>query len=199
MRLLLIRHGLPERDDAEDGTTADPGLSPDGARQVEALVAALAGEQIDAVWSSPLRRAVQTGEPLARSRGLEVRTHRGLVEFDFGHQAYIPAEERSHPLVQQMRQRIADQSGDAELLAFRERVRGAVDEVVTTAEPDQTVAITCHGGVVNAYASSVLGTDHVILAGVAYTGFTIVTVSRSGATRLVSLNEHQHLRTPQLR
>ena len=40
--------------------------------------------RIDAVYSSPLERARETAAPIARARGLSVRTERGLIEIDVG-------------------------------------------------------------------------------------------------------------------
>jgi probable phosphoglycerate mutase len=59
-------------------------LSPLGRRQSEAVAAALAGEPIEAVYSSPLLRAVQTAEPLARVLNLEIRVLPGLIELNAG-------------------------------------------------------------------------------------------------------------------
>ena len=70
MELLLIRHGLPLRVERADGAPADPPLAPEGRAQAERLAAWLAPERIDAVYASPMRRARETAEPLARARGL---------------------------------------------------------------------------------------------------------------------------------
>lgn len=191
---MLIRHALPVRLD-EVSDAPDPELSETGHRQAAALGGALAGERIDAVWSSTLRRAIETATPLATERGLPVRQHPGLVEFDFGHGVYIPAEEVENPVVQQMRDRLDAQDGDAALATFRGTVADAVADVIATAEPDHTVAIVCHGGVVNAFAAGVVGARETIFANIAYTGYSLFTVSRSGRIRLQSLNEHHHVRT----
>lgn len=44
----------------------------------------LNGREINAVYSSPLRRAVQTAELLTVGRGLEIKTDERLIERDFG-------------------------------------------------------------------------------------------------------------------
>ncbi|MGI8677337.1 MAG: histidine phosphatase family protein [Jatrophihabitans sp.] len=193
VRLILIRHALPERVEIVSDAP-DPALSETGLRQAGALVAALAGEQIDAVWSSPLLRARQTAEPLAVPRSLTVREHPGLAEFDFGNGVYIPAEDVQHPAVAEMKKRIDNQSGYQAVIDFQRTVVAAVQDVVAATARDSTAAVVCHGGVVNAYASSVIGARDVLFAKTHYTGFSQFTVSRTGRARLVSLNEHQHLR-----
>ena len=60
MQLILIRHALPERVAHGDGTHADPGLTPEGHTQAGRLVGALAGEPVDALYTSTMRRAVET-------------------------------------------------------------------------------------------------------------------------------------------
>ena len=55
MDLILVRHGLPERDDHSH----DQPLSAVGRRQAEATAAFLAGERIDHIVASPLARAQQ--------------------------------------------------------------------------------------------------------------------------------------------
>lgn len=193
MRLIFVRHALPERLDTVSAAP-DPELSATGLRQVAAMTQALTGERIDAVWSSPLRRAVQTGEPLAAARGLEVRQHPGLEEFDFGHGVYIPVEEATHPVVRAMKDRLDSQAGDEGLRRFQRTVVAAVDDIIAADSHESTVAIAAHGGVINAYTAAVLGVPDVIFAKLSYTGITWFTVSRQGRPRLVALNEHQHLR-----
>ena len=65
--VLLIRHGQ-SRGNAEGrfGGHTDTPLSARGRRQAEALAKALVGEKFSAIYSSDLKRAVQTAEPLAR-------------------------------------------------------------------------------------------------------------------------------------
>src|SRR3990172_8350246 len=84
--LLLIRHG--ENDHIKSGKMAGriPGvhLNERGREQAEALAKALAEVPIKAVYSSPLERAMETAEPIARARKLEVQAEAGLLESDVG-------------------------------------------------------------------------------------------------------------------
>ena len=89
MELILIRHGLPVR----SRETSDPPLSDKGSDQARRVAAWLAGERIDVVASSTMRRAIQTAEPLAVLTGHEIETHEGIVEFDRHTGSYLPMEE----------------------------------------------------------------------------------------------------------
>ena len=71
MELILVRHGLPLRREVVDGP-ADPELSPEGFDQAARLANYLATEKIAAIYSSPMKRAVQTAEPLAQTTGLPI-------------------------------------------------------------------------------------------------------------------------------
>jgi alpha-ribazole phosphatase len=82
-RLVVIRHAEPEMHGRIYGRL-DPALSPAGRAQAEALAAGLAAVELQAIYASPLRRARETAEPLARERGIEVFIHQGLIDIDFG-------------------------------------------------------------------------------------------------------------------
>ncbi len=84
--LMLIRHG--ENDYTKTGRLAGrmPGvhLNEHGRQQAEELAKALAQAPIEAVYSSPLERAMQTAEPIAREHGLKVISTEGLLEENVG-------------------------------------------------------------------------------------------------------------------
>lgn len=86
MQLILIRH--PETDYNAGGNRycgrTDASLSDEGLRQVERLADHFSREQVDAVWSSPLSRALICAERIAQVQGLEVRVNEAFTEFDFG-------------------------------------------------------------------------------------------------------------------
>lgn len=86
--LMLLRHGetalTPEKRLSGSGGS-DPALSDAGQRQAEAAARALVARgAVQAVVSSPLRRAQQTAGTAARRLGLEVHVDEGLTEADFG-------------------------------------------------------------------------------------------------------------------
>jgi broad specificity phosphatase PhoE len=68
-RLVVVRHGEAA---AGFGDAADPGLSPKGLAQAEGLAGRLAELGRRPVFSSPMRRARETAEPLAERYGVSV-------------------------------------------------------------------------------------------------------------------------------
>lgn len=84
--LLLIRHG--ENDYVKKGRLAGRlsgvHLNEKGQKQAKALAEKMAGAKIQAVYSSPLERAMETAAPIANALNLQVIERRGLMEVDFG-------------------------------------------------------------------------------------------------------------------
>lgn len=84
-RLLLARHGRTRWNVEERrlGRTDIP-LDEAGQAQADTLRDLLAGVRIDAVYASPLRRAIDTAAPLTAARALPTRIDHDLIEFDYG-------------------------------------------------------------------------------------------------------------------
>jgi alpha-ribazole phosphatase len=83
--LLLVRHGETELKSSERlwGVT-DVKLDTLGFRQAERLCDRLAGEKINAIYSSHLQRALITAKTIASRHQLEVITCPELREFNYG-------------------------------------------------------------------------------------------------------------------
>jgi broad specificity phosphatase PhoE len=85
-RLLLLRHAEPEEDSrGRCYGSLDVGLSPDGLEHADRLARELTGLSIDAAYSSPRRRALDTATPIAAVHGLVPEVDDRLRELDFGH------------------------------------------------------------------------------------------------------------------
>jgi broad specificity phosphatase PhoE len=84
-RILLVRHGQSQGNAERrfGGHTPTP-LSELGIRQAEATGRALARENVTAIYSSDLLRALQTAEPLAREVGIEIQRTSALRERSVG-------------------------------------------------------------------------------------------------------------------
>lgn len=83
--LLLARHGQTVWHAGNRyAGVSDVALTDTGRAQAEALGRWAAGHSVDAVWTSPLSRAVVTAEPACRALGVAARRDPGLRECDFG-------------------------------------------------------------------------------------------------------------------
>ncbi len=196
MELLLIRHALPIRRELDEGI-ADPQLSPEGLAQAEHMAEYLSSEKIHAVYASPLRRAQQTAMPLARVQGVEIVTEDDVAEWDRNSNEYVPVEElkaANDPRWQAMLRgewNVHEESPDE----FNGRCVNAVERLISK-HSGQTIAIVCHGGVINAYLVHVLGLT-VNVQGFFYPNYTSihrVAAARSGERSIVTINETSHLR-----
>ena len=196
MELVLVRHALPVRVDATpDGAAADPGLAPRGVEQAERLVAALAPDEVDALYVSPARRARETAAPLARALGLEPVVEPGLAEFDAAQPSYVPVEELRAAGDPRWDLLVRGQLSVAGVdpVAFRARVVAAVERVVA-AHPGGRAVLVAHSGTINAYTGHVLSQARDMWCAPAYASLTRLGAARDGRRGLVSLNETGHVR-----
>jgi len=83
--LILARHGETEWNVEEVFRgTIDIELNETGVKQAGLLAGYLSDTKIDAIYSSPLKRALETARIIARSHRLEVETAPELIDLDFG-------------------------------------------------------------------------------------------------------------------
>ena len=194
MELLLVRHALPIRREATDGP-ADPVLSEAGHAQAAHLAAYLADETVHAIYASPLQRARQTAAPVAARLGLPIVIEDAVAEYDRNSDTYIPVEElkaTNHPMWQEMLNGGGFDGNDP--AEFQALVVEAVERLIA-AHPGQTIAVVCHGGVINAYLSHILGlADPTGFFYPNYTSIHRVVAARSGERTIKTLNETTHLR-----
>ena len=86
VRVILVRHGQTEwnRLHQIQGSNSDTSLNKTGRQQVESLALRLKKEPIQAIYSSPLERARDTAQAIARYHRLEINPEPDLREFDLG-------------------------------------------------------------------------------------------------------------------
>lgn len=87
----MVRHAQPLWD--PDGrAVSDPGLTEHGQAQAERLARALSAERFDHYYASPLRRTLETAEPVSRALGLEPQLLSWLEEIRLPPMDGQPAE-----------------------------------------------------------------------------------------------------------
>jgi len=85
MRLILIRHGETDCNRRKRLQGQSPiELNAAGRKQAEALALALREEKIDAIYSSPLSRGLETAQAINRFHQLAIGIEEGLQELDVG-------------------------------------------------------------------------------------------------------------------
>lgn len=154
-RLIVVRHGETDWNaSARIQGHTDIGLNAEGCWQAERLAQALAGETLDAVYSSDLSRATETARPLARRTGAPLRLDPALRERAFGRfEGISHAEVAQHWPDDAARWRrrdidFAPPGGGETLGAFHSRAVAAAMRL-SAAHRGGTIAIVAHGGVLD--------------------------------------------------
>jgi len=162
--IILARHGETEWNVEEVFRgRIDIELNETGLRQAELLAEYLSGIKIDAVYSSPLRRALKTAEMIASYHKLDVEIAPGLVDFDYGEWqslAHQQVRDRYKELYAEWinsPDRVKMPDGES-LNDVRERAMGVVSDVI--AKYEGTVVLVSHRVVNKVLICALLGLDN---------------------------------------
>lgn len=198
--LFLIRHG---HNDWADKKLAGwiPGVHLDdtGQQQAQALVERLAPIKFDAIYSSPLERALETAEPLARARGLKVIKLPSIGEVRYGDWQGKAirqlARKKEWAVVQHAPSMVRFPNGES-LREMQARAIDAIERVGQT-HPKGTVVLFSHGDVIKAIVAHLIGLplDMFQRLMIAPASVTVLSLSRFGA-RLVRLNDTGPFQAP---
>jgi len=148
----LVRHGLPDGVGGRCHGRLDVPLSAEGIAQAKQTAARLAGENISAVYSSGLRRAIETAQIVAAALQLDIQTIDALGEIDFGDfegmtyediQRHYP-QEFEHWMRRPAQIRFPNGENFTDL---DKRVNGALD-LLLSRHRNESIAIVAHSGVI---------------------------------------------------
>ncbi|TQF14842.1 histidine phosphatase family protein [Myxococcus llanfairpwllgwyngyllgogerychwyrndrobwllllantysiliogogogochensis] len=161
-RMILLRHGKPSEEmKGRCYGRLDVGLAPEGHAQAERAASLLASADLQGLYSSPRRRALDTAKRVAEGRGLDIRVEEAFREIDFGlfegltyeeAERQFPevyAEWMAHP------ERVRFPEGET-FSEMRERVR-AGGRVLRARHVGQCFALVSHGGVNRTLLAESLG------------------------------------------
>ncbi|HEY4693120.1 MAG TPA: histidine phosphatase family protein [Bellilinea sp.] len=163
-RLYLIRHGattLSSEDRFSGGTDVD--LSKEGRWQAECLSKRLANDQISAIYTSPMRRTMETAAIIGAPYQLQPELRDGLREIHHGrwetlHRAEV---EETYPeeyaAWQQDPFTFAPLGGESGVMVMA-RALPVIREIVVS-HTGQTVAVVSHKATIRLVLSSLLGFD----------------------------------------
>jgi probable phosphoglycerate mutase len=163
MRWLLIRHGesVGNQEWRLQGQKEFP-LSERGRLQADLLARRLAGMDIAAVYSSPMRRAWETAQAVARRLGLAVQALPGVEEYDFGELSgltWTEIQQRAPEVTAAIASRGGEYPhypGEEGREAFRQRVRTALWRLQEKHDKE-TVAVVTHAASIYVFLLDVLG------------------------------------------
>ncbi len=193
--LLLIRHG--ENEFVKTGKMAGrlPGvhLNERGQKQAAELAEALKKVPLKAIYSSPLERAVETAEPIAEGRKLEIQLRPELMDNDIGKWQGRSLKQLSRTkkwkIVQQAPSRFTFPDGES-FLETQARIASCLDEIAATHKPKDIVAVVFHADPIKLAVAHYLGMplDHFQRLGCDTGSVTFLYVGE-GSAYLMRLNQ----------
>lgn len=187
--LYLVRHG--EQQDAEHGLPDGP-LSPRGVRQAHAIAERLSGVPFDAVWTSPLKRALETARIMAeRMPALEAQPSTLLMDcIPTG-----PTPEMPHGYAS-----FFGAVTDAEIAAGEAQMADALVEWFTPSRGDTHELLITHNFVIAWFVRAALGAEtwRWMAVNQANCGLSIIRVRSAKGSVLITHNDLGHL-PPELR
>jgi broad specificity phosphatase PhoE len=196
----LIRHGehaLLGRVLA--GRMPGVGLSERGRAEARWLAARLAGEQIGALYASPMQRTRETAEIIAEQLKLPVLYREDAIELDFGEWTGATFEtvrgDPRWPLWSSQRS-IATLPGGESMRAVQQRIVAALFDL-RAVHPDEPVALVSHGDVIRAALLFALGMPLDFCSRIAVAPASISTIRLDGGgIHVISVNERPRLAAP---
>ncbi len=157
--VILVRHGASEPAvpgvpfDSVDGH-ADPALEdPRGVEQARRVAERLAGEEVHALFSTGLRRTVQTAAPIAQVTGLEAEPVPELREVFLGEweggEFRIRMQDGDPLALRVLTEQRWDVIPGAETAeALGARVKAGIERIVADTGPGRRAIAVVHGGVI---------------------------------------------------
>ncbi len=163
-RVFLVRHGATvlSAEDRFAGAT-DVDLSDEGRSQAARLGERLAGENIAAVYASPMRRTRETAALVAASHGVEIRSKDGLREISHGRWEQMTRAEVEAKYPEEYQAWEADPFtfapvGGESGISVMARALPALREIVV-AHKGEKVLVVSHKATIRLVISSLLGID----------------------------------------
>ena len=198
----LLRHGATDNNLAKpprlQGKTVDGPLSAEGRRQAELAAQGLQHQQLDAVFCSPLRRAQETAEIVARPHRLDVQVVPQISEVDVGAWEGRTWEEIERSEPELYRQFMDDPARhgyrDGESLTdVRDRVVPVLDQLLRDNQ-GKRIAVIAHNVVNRVYLATAAKLPLAQARSLAQENCGInVLRFRAGEIKLISMNSVLHL------
>ena len=193
--LLLIRHG--ENDYVRTGKMAGrlPGvhLNERGREQADQIAQSLKHVPLNAIYSSPLERAVETAEPIAAGRKIKIKLRPELMDNDIGkwqgRSIKAVSKLKKWRLVQHAPSRFTFPDGES-FLQTQTRIASCLDEIVASHKPKHIVAVVFHADPIKLAVANFIGLplDNFQRLGVDTGSVTFLFASEGGA-HLMRLNQ----------
>jgi probable phosphoglycerate mutase len=168
-------------------------LSETGREQARRMADWLQDTSVDFLYSSPMQRALETAAPLSQNKSLTPELREGVAEFDRKASHYIPVEQLKRDDYESWQRLMRGEVSGVNFERFCADVVSTLNDIIA-GHAGQTVAVTCHGGVINAWTAHVLGMEPRMFFNPNYTSISRYMAASSGERSIITINEHTHLR-----
>jgi probable phosphoglycerate mutase len=204
VEVLLVRHGasepaIPGRPfRLTDDGQGDPPLAREGRAQAELMARRLEAEPLAGLFVSTLRRTAETAAPLAAATGLEPVVVPDLREVHLGDWEGGELRIRAaggDPLFARMlaEERWDTIPGAEPMDDFAARVRGALTQIVDSAESGTCVAAVAHGAVIGELCRQATDSRRFAFVHADNASITRLVVLADGRWLLRNFNDTAHL------
>lgn len=163
--IYIVRHGQTawNKEEIFRGRTDVP-LDETGLKQAELVGEYFKGMEIDAIYSSPLSRALQTAQKIAQFNDLKVQPLPGSIDMSFGKWEGRPHQEIREKDSKTYRQWVEEPHlvrlpGGESLDDVRVRAMAALEEVIRK-HPEKTLVLVSHRVICKVLICAVLGLDN---------------------------------------
>jgi probable phosphomutase (TIGR03848 family) len=192
--LLLIRHGENDflKKNKMPGRLPGIHLNARGRAQAEELAAALKDIPLAAIYASPLERALETAEPLARDKGLDIHIFPELTDTDVGAWAgrswKVLRRTRAWKTIQERPSAFRFPGGES-FPECQTRTVATLQQIAASHKPEEIVAVVFHADPIKLAVAHLLGMplDHFQRLTVETGSITELKFGKTGA-RLTRLN-----------
>ena len=195
----LLRHGEPAVLGRLNGRLPGVGLSATGRAEIAAQARRLAGENIEAIYASPMQRTRETAEILSDRLRLPIHYREDVIEIDYGEWTGLTFDEIRRDERWQMWSRsrgIAATPGGESWRHVQDRVVGALFDL-HQGHPNDSVVIVTHGDAIRAALLFALGMplDFYSRIEVAFASLSTIRLDGSGI-RVLGINNWPRLASP---
>lgn len=197
--IYLTRHGQTESNSSGKMMGwANEDINDVGRAQVERLAARMAKMHLDAIYTSPLKRAVTTSAIVGKSHGLEPRPVQGLIEINYGVWEGLPRAEvrKRWPELQQQLHNDPSELAIPGGETFKEleiRVVGAFNKIVKD-EDGREILMVSHQGILKVLVAQLMGISYRDWSKFEIRNASLSTLTiNNGHIHLITLNDLSHL------
>jgi len=198
VKIILVRHGETDWNQLRrvQGANSNTNLSQKGKEQAESLALRLKPERIQAIYSSPLQRALDTARAIADNHQMEVVIEPALTEIDVGELEGIHLEKigkRLDQLLTSQGEALLKMPGGESLAEVQQRVWSTIQRLIGR-HSDGVIVVVSHYFVILTIICSVLNLPLSHIGRLRLGVGSISTITFDGEVpRLLLFNDSCHL------